>query len=280
MEIDRFLELPRYQRQYITFVKDELLLPVISNDKRNIDQRTLDTLAKSVAFAVANLMLLPIGFLGLPLISSLIIRGWSKIRKDRISRNFILVVPTSFSDKLTLPPGHPHHDSIVYVCHPVDGKTYAPAFSFHRIMFEHKVKELLILLTHLGAKHIEIYHDHGWDKQFAGKLVIDIPPVRTNSEINTKRTHRKSIMFETDLDNPLEPSIPSDLVWYPFESMWQAVAEMRIKGKQQTFKVTLNYADEFGVDTKFAASVPRLNLELGGKFFKLNSTLWTFRGNY
>jgi hypothetical protein len=83
----------------------------------------------------------------------------------------------------------------------------------------HRVKELLVLLTYLGGKHIEVQHDHAWGKEFMGTFGVNIPSVNTNSETNIMLTHSRSNIFETDLDNPLEPSIPRDLALYPFAEM-------------------------------------------------------------
>ena len=69
----------------------------------------------------------------------------------------IHLIGRSYIEHLKLPPTHPRNHTI-YVAHPVLRQEYTPLADFHRSTFENKFNELLSLLTHLGAKTIEVYH--------------------------------------------------------------------------------------------------------------------------
>jgi hypothetical protein len=187
-------------------------------------------------------------------------------------------VDSRIADELNLPPGHPSENE-AYVRHPVDEYTYCPFKDYHRWAFEDKFAELVRLLQSLGAKRIEVEHDHGWNRDIAAKIDTDISYVE-GPELENGSTQSSSVLFRGDYPGHTDPELPDDLIWYEYEPIWQAVAKGRIEEGLETFSFTLEYTDDFGVNADLAARVAKYGLSVGGTFTEHKKTVWKVKGAF
>lgn len=122
------------------------------------------------------------------------------------------------------PPGHPQPGT-VYFPNPVLDRAFYPAADFHRLTFEHKFSEAMRLVVALGAKQVLVEHVTGWAKEFAASLTVPV----AQGDIAGDASQNTSLLFYAALPGSHEPSIPTDLAWFPHEPSWRAVAEARVE---------------------------------------------------
>ena len=189
----------------------------------------------------------------------------------------IIPVPTQEAVAFNLPPGHPQKD-VLYIAHPSDPTTYLPAADFHRMAFEHKFAEAIRLLTHLGAKTINVHHTRGWNKEFAGTLAAGIPQAEGTGSAGANSGSSTELLYEARLAGHDEPRLPENMVWYPHEPTWKSIAEARTEFGLERFNLKLQYTDDYGVNADLAIDVQNAGFSLGGSFEKHQKTVWSLDG--
>lgn len=206
------------------------------------------------------------------------VRAWQRLRETGVN---VLSVSRSEAKALRFPPGHPR-DGVLYVGHPTSPDTYFTTAQFHRVTFEHKFVEAVSLLMSLGAVDMTVEHVTGWSKDFSSKLSVpvlsSVGDVSMSADINDKRTSQ--LLFTATLNNQVSPSVPADLVWYPHEPTWQAIANGRLKYGLTDFSLTVRYEDDFGVNAGLKVAAAKAGLELGGHFEDHVSTVWRIAGKF
>ena len=203
-------------------------------------------------------------------------------RANRSIDDNIRLVTLSEARDIQFPPGHPQVDEL-YVGHPAAGNRYYPAWDFHRAVFEHKFSEAIVLIMALGGTRIEIHHVEGWSKEVIGTMGLMTPQGSGDARVALKRGDSRELLLEADLDpRRKKPSLPSGLVWYPSEPMWQAVAQGRLKHRMRTCQMMVSYKDDYGVSASLGAQVAKLKgkLRLGGDWMDHQSTSWRVRANF
>jgi hypothetical protein len=211
------------------------------------------------------------------LMSPILIPGMVKDHKrDKIGLHKI---DKKWSSILNLPPGHPS-ETEAYVCHPVDETTFLPLKDYHRWAFEHKFAELIRLLQSLGAKRIEVSHEEGWSKEFAGSIDLDLFLRAGHGKVDSSLTSQSDMLFRADYEGHGNPRLPADLAWYDHEPAWQAIAEGRLNHDLEEFSLQLKYTDDFGINANLAAKVKKFGLSAGGSFTRHKKTIWKIRGAF
>ncbi len=202
--------------------------------------------------------------------------------KDEGVENLIPVAKSKIS-LFQLPPGHPRN-GLVYAGHPGIPTVYVPLADFHRLTFEHKFAEVVSLLMHLGAKTFKVEHVTGWGAEFSSHLSIGLPAiapkVEVEAEAGSKQQTQQTLLFHATLDNKQAPSLPANLVWYPYEATWQQVAEGRLKFGLKDFLLYLNYNDDFGINAGLKLKIEKAGLDIGGTFERLTATTWRISGEF
>lgn len=178
-------------------------------------------------------------------------------------------------------PGHIKLRTL-YVIHPKAPLHYLPAASFHRMAFEQKFAEAWRLLMALGATSLVVEHEHGWSREVVGKVDVPVPEEKATVGLTTKGNAgaRSKVLFEASFTSSGSPSVPEDLIWYPHEPLWQAIAESRLKGGMNSFSLTLRYDDDFGVNADLIAKAEGAKIEIGGKFESHVETMWRIHGDF
>jgi hypothetical protein len=69
----------------------------------------------------------------------------------------VALMPEPSAELFVFPPGHPA-PNVVYARHPLAQRIFYPLAQFHRLTFEHKVFEAVVLLQSLGARHLNVRH--------------------------------------------------------------------------------------------------------------------------
>lgn len=191
----------------------------------------------------------------------------------------VLQIGRSDAAKLQFPPGHPREQAL-YVAHPALPTVYYTTASFHRMAFEHKFSEAIYLLMSLGAIQITVEHVRGWSREFSAHLSVPIPEADTNLNASKFSKSASSLLFEATLNNKQSPLIPENLVWYPHELTWQAVAKGRMQFGLSQFSLTVNYEDDFGINAGFKMRAQKAGLDLGGSFEDHVATTWKIHGKF
>ena len=70
--------------------------------------------------------------------------------------------------------------------HPVQPHTYYTMANFHRVVFEHKFAEAMLLLMSLGPKTMRVEHVTGWSTEFSGSLDTPSPVKSVNVSLGTR----------------------------------------------------------------------------------------------
>jgi hypothetical protein len=205
--------------------------------------------------------------------------AWARARQQGLN---VAEVSRSEANSLVFPPGHPR-ESILYVGHPAHLKIYLPMAGFHRGVFEHKFAESIRLLMYLGAQTIRVEHVRGWSHEFAAQLALPLATriVQASAGVGKKARSSSHLLFEATLTGGPPPTeLPDDLVWLPYESTWQMIAEGRIRSGLKDFALTVSYEDDYGIHAGLKAKVKKSGLDVGGNFESHQKTIWRIVGAF
>lgn len=293
----RLLDRPYAQRQFIMVVDDAIiernrlrkqLEEVEAKLGRAPDTGDWAALAASVvglAFPAARIAAL--GIAGYE-VAKRAIQAWGRVSQSVD----VHLVSVSEAEVVTFPPGHPQVD-VLYVGHPAVPSRYTIPADFHRVVFEHKFSEAVTLLMALGATTIEVHHVAGWSRDFIGNMAMGLPLAGTigavGAEAESGASRLESLLLKADLetDETRNPSLPSDLVWYPSEPLWEAVAKGRIEHGLTRCQLAVRYTDDFHVNADLHSTIvgngKEPALKIGGAWNDHTSTVWridaVFGGN-
>ncbi len=199
------------------------------------------------------------------------------IRSTRKKGVVITFIGKSYQEHFKLPLTHPRNDTI-YVANPVVRQEYTPLADFHRSTFENKFNELLSLLTHLGAKTIEVYHMRGWGSEFAAQLGVHLSTSNT-ANVGTQRHTEQTHLYKAVLQGH-RPSIPEGLNWFSTEPNWQQIVDQRLHHGLQSFSLHHKYTDDFGINIKLGSKLKKAGFDLGGNFEGYIATEWRVTGEF
>lgn len=174
----------------------------------------------------------------------------------------------------TFEMGHPQTGEL-YVCHPLRPDCYYEVQSFHDKLFDEKRAELVYLLESVGASHVHVEAMTGssttvqQDSTVSGNatdaLVTGASTEFKHEKHDDSTQNRSQIGIEDRALNPaLNPHIPGDLVWYPFEPSWQRIAKAALEKRYKTLSVELHYEEDFAVNQKRMTQV-KANLKVFGE---------------
>ncbi len=199
------------------------------------------------------------------------------IRSTRKKGVVITFIGKSYQEHFKLPLTHPRNDTI-YVANPVVRQEYTPLADFHRSTFENKFNELLSLLTHLGAKTIEVYHMRGWGSEFAAQLGVHLSTSNT-ANVGTQRHTEQTHLYKAVLQGHT-PSMPEGLNWFSTEPNWQQIVDQRLHHGLQSFSLHHKYTDDFGINIKLGSKLKKAGFDLGGNFEGYIATEWRVTGEF
>ncbi|MBF56201.1 hypothetical protein KF947_15105 [Halomonas sp. FeN2] len=271
----KLLYLPYSERQLIIVQPDE----VVDSARRVADNQRSDErpddwrkIAASVGKEALNLSI----YGPIVSIATEAINAWAKARESGLN---ILQIGRTEAGALQFPPGHPREQTL-YVAHPALPSVYYTTAAFHRMAFEHKFSEAILLLMSLGASKITVEHVRGWSREFSSKISAPLPEADIAASASGSVKSGRSLLFEATLNNKHKPSIPNDLVWFSHEPTWQAVSKGRMQFGLSKFSLIVNYEDDFGVNAGLKVRVQKAGLDLGGTFEDHTATTWKIYGDF
>lgn len=205
-----------------------------------------------------------------------------KMRRRAVSTGLpVLLISTSQAAELAFPVGHPLRN-VIYVADPVDQGSYYPIHDFHRIVAEGKVAEALRLLRSLGATEISIESSEESSDERAFEAGASAPVGHPDGSAKATRTKKSSSERKTTMRlTPTVPArIPDDLVWYWSEPRWQEMALARMESGLQSFLISAEYTDDFGINANLKAKIAKVGLEFGGSFHEFRRHSYTITGTF
>jgi hypothetical protein len=267
------LELPYADRQLIVVADDA----VIDAERKASNDAAAERKTKSWVDLAQPLLVRSVSGVVVDLAVETV-KAWQRLRETGVR---VLSVSRTEAKTLRFPPGHPR-DSVLYVGHPTSPETYFTTAQFHRLTFEHKFVEAVSLLMSLGAVEMSVEHVVGWSRDFSAKLSIPVlasaGEMAATAGANDKQSSQ--MLFTAALNNEATPAVPLDLVWYPHEPTWQAIADGRLKYGLTDFALTVRYEDDFGVNAGLKVAASKVGLDLGGRFEDHVSTVWRIAGKF
>ena len=286
------LDLPYGERQFVMVIDDAIA--EVLRLRRELEEAEAKTGAKSKDtedWAALAAMVVGLAF-PVTRVAFLGVAGYEAIRRGleawgqaRESVDIRQVAASDASREITFPPGHPRPD-VLYIGHPCVPHRYCTPSDFHRMVFEHKYSEALRLLMALGATAIEVHHVAGWTKEICGTMgsafgFADAVNATGQAEASLEKREVRSLILKADLAGRArrQPHLPEDMVWYPHEQLWQAVARGRLDHQLSRCQLAVNYADDFGVNAELHSAIGvgkkgAARLNLGGHWNEYTTTVW------
>jgi hypothetical protein len=207
---------------------------------------------------------------------------WKARKRAQTANLPYLVVSDSQAVNLRFPNGHPLR-KVVYVGDPGVAGDYYPIATFPRVLFAGKVAEAIRLLRSLGATEISIEYLQGFEQGGAVNLSASSPTgggVDAEAVVNRTNKARSGAKTTMQLSPTTPPHIPSDLVWFRTEPLWQEIANARLESGLRQFTIDVNYTDDFGINAKLEAKIASVGLGLGGSFTEFRETNWKLTGTF
>ena len=267
------LKRPYSERQLIAIAADE----VIAAEREAKEKST----SKSEGVDWTKVAKLTLAFFGGPTrilteVTIEAIKAWNRVRASGFP---VLTITRTDAMAVKLPPGHPR-DGVLYVGHPAIPSVYYTPALFHRLCFEHKFCEAINLLMDLGATEISVEHISGWSKEFSANLSVPLGATEVGTKAGSSSKAGSQLLYKATLAGTENPSVPSNLVWYPHEPTWHQIAEGRLKFGLKDFSLSVRYEDDFGINAGLKTAVTKAGLDLGGKFEDHQSTVWRIDGKF
>ena len=269
------LALPYAERQLVIIQPDE----IAAASRRTMESQRPNegpTDWKSIAASIGKVAL-SFGVFGAVIqVTSEALNAWARAQESGLN---VLQIGRTEALALKFPPGHPRAQTL-YVAHPVFPSVYYTTANFHRMVFEHKFSEAILLLMSLGARKITVEHVRGWSREFSVKISSPLSNIDAAASAGVSKNSGSSLLFEATLNNKHEPFIPNELVWYSHEPTWQAIAKGRMQFGLSEFSLSVNYDDDFGVNAGLKLRVQKAGLDLGGAFEDHTTTTWKIYGDF
>lgn len=285
MNIKSFKALP-YNKRQIIVVKDKSNMDDIGHKKDEYIHRAVEHVNKVVRYAsiavnpLPSLAIAGIEYAGKKLYDIAKDELSKKQDDDHIAKNAPIVIDMQLAERLRLPPGHPR-DNMVYGGNPHDSIIYYPLAEFHIRLLEHKVDEVLTLLSALGAKELEVRYKQGYSDEIAASFSSTVSSVDGGIKVGTKRGKSGEILFSAKYGKrSVKPNIPKGLKWYPHEKMWRRIAEERIKHNLKEFNMSIDYDSNFGISAELTAKFEGYGLSIGGSYTEFKKTEWIVSGKF
>lgn len=156
-------------------------------------------------------------------------------------------------------------------------------------MFENKYSEALRFLMALRPKELVVECLEGWEA--TGSSQAEVKGLKklfgAKGEVSFNTGSKSKILCQTKFHKPSifesirKPSLPKDLIWFPYEEHWKTIAKGRIKGKLKEIDLEILYKDHFGINAEVAASLAKIpKIKIEGEFEKHSMKKWRIRGEF
>jgi hypothetical protein len=180
----------------------------------------------------------------------------------------------------SFPPGHPQ-DGVAYAVNPVEPTVYYTFAEFQQRVFESKVTEAMRLLAALGARSVAIQQVAGKRRDVAASVDASLPSVvEAGATLKRERADYGEVRYEASFQPSHTPRIPDGLRWYPYELVWQNIADLRLYGGMTDFKFVVRFETNYGISAELGLKFAGKGLGLGGQFSEFTTTEWEMSGEF
>lgn len=146
---------------------------------------------------------------------------------------------TEYPYDMIFPAGHPRANTL-YVAHPAKDMYYIPCENSEKILFDEKIRELMSVLTDLGATEISYRFIKGEEsslslnKEWSAQVGVDVKVHKVsggaNNSSTTNVTHSlKTSEWQTRILNPTKkPFVAEDRAWLKVCPEWESFIHDRL----------------------------------------------------
>lgn len=273
--VENIADVPQHSRQLIMIFSDD-------DKEKSVDLTPYPwgRIATAVGAITLSAVGGPVG-LGAAILASGIRLEYER-RKKKIQRAILPIAASTAKESLWFPIGHPL-PHCVYGCHPLRSHNYYPLGEYHNYLFEDKCNELLRLLASLGARLIDISYVQGYRSGAGINLASEqIVSENVDLSINAERKHVQASkgLFHEEFDQQRIPEVPSGLIWFPHEKIWQSLVERRLSYGTTKFKINLSYQDDYNVNASLGLALNKIGAKFGASSLEFHKTVWKIEGEF
>ncbi len=165
----------------------------------------------------------------------------------------------------------------IYAANPLSSETYYPIRSYNDDMIVHKLSELELILSALGAKNFNIkYHEDELDRAAANLKSSTLP---ISGEVSMSASRKKR--FErSGTSEGREPSLPEKLTWYHQEPDWQTLAQTRLFYGRKEFSFSVELERGLELTAKAVAAFQSLGVDFGADYNKNRNLTLVVSGTF
>jgi hypothetical protein len=164
--------------------------------------------------------------------------------------------------------------NVVYARDPAAPDLYHPLAQYHRKVREHKLGELVKLLTGLGADHIVVE----CEATGTHKVRVSIPGLPL--KVGSKREHGHHLLFETHLHPRHKPHVPEGLHWLAQEKVWQELADSRLIGNASDWNAQIELKSDREINADLCTRIGKKGFGIGGSYADLGDEAWSIRATF
>lgn len=144
-----------------------------------------------------------------------------------------------YPEEMRFPKGHPQANTL-YMAHPADELLYIPCDNSEKVLFDEKIRELMGVLTDLGATEISYRFLQGADsssemeQDWSTNADVRVKKVGVNADTNNSRSantnmSRKKGEWQTRTLNPTKkPFVNENRIWLQICPEWQSFIHDRL----------------------------------------------------
>jgi len=165
---------------------------------------------------------------------------------------------------------------VAYVRHPVSPRRLLPLATYHPTLLVEKANEAALMMTYLGASHIELSCTSRLCDQARAEIEILFGLVTLGGN---KDTNEEGVVLYRAQGEGSAPRTLPTLTWIK-EPTWEAIVQGRLHSGLRECSTSFTYDHSSGVDADLAAKVKRCGFTLGGEYRKSHRIAFNLSGTF
>lgn len=194
----------------------------------------------------------------------------------KVGTDLILEVPVRHTRGLTFSTKYAEAGSF-YAGNPLDPNLYYPVETYVDDLIVHKLCELELLLSALGAKRFDIKYQEDTSDFAGANLKAGKLPVDVQASISTSRRKR----FErSGTSDGCDPALPDELKWFDHEPDWKTLALSRMKYGRREFSFSVELKRGLEISAKSVLGLKELGCDIGVEYDRQRNLTLAVSGTF